>query len=239
MDALPEGIAFVPCHSANYGGLRLASDIRYLVYHYTGNDGDTAANNAAYYAETVVRSSAHYFVDDGGVTQSVPDRYVAWAVGGRKWRDCAETGGGTLHGVVTNGNSLSVELCDTRRDGSLQATEATLANGAALGRLLMARYDIPIENVVRHFDVTGKHCPAYFMDNDRWAAFKARLTQEEDTNLERYQTIEDIKKSAPWAAETIGALVERGALKGNGAGLDLSMDMLRLLVIHDRMGLYR
>ena len=172
MGAALDHIAFVPCHSGNYGGLRLASDIRYLVYHCAGSDGDARANSAQYYADTLVHSSAHYFVSGGVVTQSVPDRYVAWAVGGRKRGDCADTGGGRLHGVVTNGNSLSVELC-----GAAPAA-ATLANGAALGRLLMARYGIPVENVVRHFDVTGKHCPAYFMDEDRWAAFKARLTGE-------------------------------------------------------------
>lgn len=238
MDITLEHIAFVPCHSGNYGGLRLTSDIRYLVYHCTGNDGDTRANKAQYYAEALVRSSAHYFVDDGGVTRSVPDRYIAWAVGGKKRSDCAVTGGGKLHGIVTNSNSLSIELCDTLRDGRLMATETTLANGAALGRLLMARYDIPIENVVRHFDVTGKRCPAYFMDEKKWAAFKARLIRE-DENMKRFQTIEDIKISAPWAADAVSRLVERRALNGTGTGLDLSVDMLRLLVIHDRMGLYR
>ena len=238
MDDVLERIAFVPCHSGNYGGLRLASDIRYLVYHYTGNDGDSGARNAEYYADTLVKASAHYFVDDGAITRSVPDLYVAWAVGGNKWRDCGETGGGRLHGVVTNGNSLSIELCDTVRNGEIMATEATLANAAALGRMLMARYGIPIENVVRHFDVTGKHCPAYFMDETRWAAFKARLTEEEK-DMERYQTIEEIQKSAPWAVDTVRRLIERRALNGTGAGLDLSRDMLRLLVIHDRMGLYR
>lgn len=236
MESVLERIAFVPCHSGNYGELRLASDIRYLVYHYTGNDGDDAARNAQYYAENVAKASAHYFADDGGVTRSVPDLYVAWAVGGNKWRDCGETGGGTLHGVVTNRNSLSIELCDTVRDGELMATEATLEHGAALGRALMKKYNIPIENVVRHFDVTGKHCPAYFMDEARWAAFKERLTRED---AERFQTIEEIRRRAPWAAETVKTLTERGALRGNGTGLDLSMDMLRVLVIHGRMGLYR
>ena len=235
---MAEPIPFVPCHSGNYGALRSAADIRYLVYHYTGNDGDSAANNAQYYAETVVKASAHYFVDDGGVTQSVPDRYIAWAVGGKKWSDCARTGGGTLHGVVTNANSLSIELCDTVRDGKRMATEATLANGAALGRSLMAKYGIPIERVVRHFDVTGKHCPAYFMDNDRWAAFKARLTAKEDETMKRYQTIEEIRACAPWAAETVGKLVERRAISGTGTGLDLGEDLLRALVILDRTGAF-
>jgi len=67
----------------NYGEARTADQIRYLVIHYTGNDGDTAANNAAYYQRTVVRASAHYFVDDTDIYRSVPELRTAWAVGGK------------------------------------------------------------------------------------------------------------------------------------------------------------
>lgn len=236
---MTDDIEFVPCHSANYGGMRLASDVRWLVYHYTGNDGDSAANNAAYYARTVVKASAHYFVDDGGVTRSVPDLYVAWAVGGQKWSDCDRTGGGTLYGVVTNANSISIELCDTRRDGALMASEATLENAVELGRMLMRRYGIPIGRVVRHFDVTGKHCPAYFMDDARWAAFKARLAAPEGAAQARFQTVAEIGARAPWALATVEKLTARGAVNGTGAGLDLSGDMLRTLVIADRAGAFQ
>lgn len=159
----------------NFGGSRSAEKIKYLVIHYTGNDGDTALANARYFRDNVVKASAHYFVDDGMVYRSVPDRFIAWAVGGKKWADCERTGGGKLYGVVTNTNSISIELCDTRRDGVYGASEETLENAAGLARMLMDTYDIPLENVVRHFDVTGKHCPAYMMDEGAWKAFKARL----------------------------------------------------------------
>lgn len=61
----------------------------------------------------------------------------------------------------------------------------------------------------------------------------------EDEDMKRYQTIEEIKKAAPWAAETVEKLIERKALGGNGAGLDLGEDMLRAFVVNDRMGLYK
>ncbi len=139
-----------------------ASQIRYLVYHYTGNDGDTAANNATYFQRKIVKASAHYFVDDTTVYLSVPELKIAWSVGGSKYANADKTGGGTMYGVITNTNSLSIEMCDTIRNGVYQASEATLANAAALGRALMEKYGIPIENVYRHFDVTGKHCPSYW-----------------------------------------------------------------------------
>jgi N-acetylmuramoyl-L-alanine amidase len=159
----------------NYGGSRNASQIRYLVYHYTGNDGDRAANNAKYFQNNIVKASAHYFVDDTTVWRSVPDLKVAWSVGGSKYSNAHKTGGGTMYGVITNTNSLSIEMCDTIRNGVYQASEATLANAAALGRALMEKYGIPIENVYRHFDVTGKHCPSYLVSAQKWAEFKKRL----------------------------------------------------------------
>lgn len=152
----------------NIGGPRDAGKIKYLVIHYTGNDGDQAANNAAYYHDSIVKASAHYFVDDHEVYCSVPDLTIAWAVGGKKWADCEKTGGGKLYGAVTNTNSISIELCDTRGDGVYGASEETLENAAGLARMLMEKYSIPPENVVRHFDVTGKHCPAYMMDKAAW-----------------------------------------------------------------------
>lgn len=162
-------------NSGNYGGSRNASQIRYLVYHYTGNDGDRAANNAKYFQNNIVKASAHYFVDDTTVWRSVPDLKVAWSVGGSKYANADKTGGGTMYGVISNTNSLSIEMCDTIRNGVYQASEATLANAAALGRALMEKYGIPIENVYRHFDVTGKHCPSYLVNAQKWAEFKKRL----------------------------------------------------------------
>lgn len=164
--------------SGNYGGSRNASQIRYLVYHYTGNDGDKAANNAAYFQNNIVKASAHYFVDDTTVYLSVPELKVAWAVGGSKYANADKTGGGTMYGVINNTNSISIEMCDTIRNGVYQASEATLANAAALGRALMKKYGIPIENVYRHFDVTGKHCPPYLVNAQKWAEFKERLTMD-------------------------------------------------------------
>ena len=162
-------------NSGNYGGSRNASQIRYLVYHYTGNDGDRAANNAKYFQNNIVKASAHYFVDDTTVWRSVPDLKVAWSVGGSKYANADKTGGGTMYGVISNTNSLSIEMCDTIRTGVYQASEATLSNAAALGRALMEKYGIPIENVYRHFDVTGKHCPSYLVNAQKWAEFKKRL----------------------------------------------------------------
>lgn len=245
MNKIINYIRFVGANSGNIGGLRTKDDIKYLVYHYTGNDGDTAIDNAKYYRDNVVQASAHYFVDDNEIVQSVADLRYAWAIGGKKWTDCISTGGGTLYGVVTNRNSLSIEMCGTMKDGTRMASEKTLQNAVDLGKLLMERYGIPPERVVRHFDVTGKHCPAYFMNDTKWQAFRARLT-DGDENMKRYNTMKEISDGAPWAVETVEKLIGKNILRGGGlrdtqgrpADMDLSVDMLRLLVWNDRAGLY-
>lgn len=61
--------------------------------------------------------------------------------------------------------------------------------------------------------------------------------KKEDT-MRRFQSIEEIKKDAPWAVETVQKLVNRGVIKGSGGNLDLSEDMLRVLVFQDRAGAY-
>lgn len=204
-------------NSGNYGGSRNASQIRYLVYHYTGNDGDRAANNAKYFQNNIVKASAHYFVDDTTVWRSVPDLKVAWSVGGSKYANADKTGGGTMYGVITNTNSLSIEMCDTIRNGVYQASEATLANAAALGRALMEKYGIPIENVYRHFDVTGKHCPSYLVSAQKWAEFKKRLEVKIMDNT-----------PSPAHKEGVEWAVKNGILTGNSDGdLMLSQPVTR------------
>ena len=204
-------------NSENYGGSRNASQIRYLVYHYTGNDGDRAANNAKYFQNNIVKASAHYFVDDTTVWRSVPDLKVAWSVGGSKYANADKTGGGTMYGVITNTNSISIEMCDTIRNGVYQASEATLANAAALGRALMEKYDIPIENVYRHFDVTGKHCPSYLVNAQKWAEFKKRLEVKIVDNTPSGAH----KEGVEWA-------IANGILTGNSDGdLMLSQPVTR------------
>ena len=54
----------------------------------------------------------------------------------------------------------------------------------------------------------------------------------------RYNTMKEIAAAAPWAVPTVEKLVKKGYLKGDDKGFDLSMDMLRMLVIEDRAGVY-
>ena len=170
-------------NKSNYGGSRDTSKIKYLVIHYTGNDGDTDESNGRYFKSNVVQASAHYFVDDDSITQSVPDNFVAWHCGGKKYGSCSTTGGGKHYNKCTNTNSLSIEICDDVKNGHIYPSNKTIENALNLAIHLMEKYSIPKENVIRHFDVTGKLCPAYWCgssvkDNNWKTEFWNKLTEK-------------------------------------------------------------
>ena len=178
----------------NYGGQRQLSDIKFIVIHYTANDGDSDENNGNYFKNNIRNASSHYFVDSDSVTRSVADNYIAWSVGGGKYNDCAQTGGGKYYGVCTNENSISIELCDDYKDGNIKATQATIDNAIELTKFLMVKYSIPVSNVIRHFDVNGKHCPGYWccssQNDNLWLTEfhnKLSLTTTNETGVTPYR----------------------------------------------------
>ena len=142
----------------NYGSSRSVTDIKYIVIHYTGNDGDTDENNGKYFKNNVTGTSAHYFVDRDSITQSVPDNFVAWHCGGKSYK----------HKSCRNSNSIGIEICDDVKNGTIYPSDKTIKNVLELTEYLMKKYNIPKENVIRHYDVTGKLCPAYWVDNQKW-----------------------------------------------------------------------
>jgi len=162
-------------HPSNYGGKRQTKNIKYIVIHYTANKTDKAVNNAKAFNTHVVNASAHYFCDKTSIYQSVPDSTIAWSVGGNKYSDCATTGGGKMYGVITNSNSISIELCS---DNGIIAKE-TIENAVALTKQLMSKYNIAYGNVYRHFDVTGKYCPGWTgwwgKNCKLWDDFKSKI----------------------------------------------------------------
>ena len=222
---------FVSCNLSNFRAGR-TQPVRYIVMHYTANNGDTAKNNCDYYHRVGgLGASAHYFCDEHGVMQSVREGDTAWHCG-------AEAGQRYWHPECRNSNSIGIEMCSRKRaDGSYYIKPETVANAAALAKDIMQRYGIDTEHVVRHYDVTGKRCPMPWVDDPaQWTAFKDMLVpkstttdEEDEDDMVRYNKIEDVPD---WAQDTVRALVDAGALGGVGGGnLDLSMDMIRGLVV--------
>ena len=143
--------------------------IKYIVVHFTANNGDTAYGNTNY-SKSYRGASAHYFVDENNIYQSVEDKNVAWHCGAKKYK----------HSTCRNSNSLGVELC-SRKDskGNYYFMDKTVDNAVELVKMLMAKYNVPIANILRHYDVTGKNCPEPFVrDVKAWKNFKDRLEEK-------------------------------------------------------------
>lgn len=217
---------FVSCDPSNYRAGR-TQPVRYIVMHYTANNGDTARNNCDYYHRVGgLQASAHYFCDEHGAMQSVREGDTAWHCGARAY----------WHPECRNANSIGIEMCSRKRaDGSYYIKPETVANAAALAREIMQRYGIDTEHVVRHYDVTGKRCPMPWVDDPaQWTEFLAMLTpehpnEEEDENMVKYKTIDDVPE---WYRSEVQELMDAGALKGTGNGaIDISEDVVRGAII--------
>lgn len=170
------------------------------------------------------------------------EKDIAWHCGTR---------GMYFHPYCRNANSLGVELCSRKRGEKYYFTPETVKNAQQFVRSLMKRYGIPTENVVRHYDVTHKNCPAPFVeDAGAWQRFKAGLmeSRQMEDNYDRktgktadraVKTVFDTEEAVPeWGRATIEKLTKRGLLRGEDGKLALTEEMLRVFVVLDRAGAF-
>ena len=205
-------MTFKQAHSGNYQKGR-TQPIEYIVVHYTANKGDTAQNNLDYFARTKTGTSAHYFVDENEVCQSVQDTDVAWHCGSKNPR----------HPYCRNANSIGVEMCNSVGG----VPEAVRARTADFVRQKMKEYGIDSSHVLRHYDVTGKRCPAPWVDNPaEWMEFKKMLEEDDDMSYEqfeqymnRYLTERNAKPADGWAVPYIQEAIDAGAMSDVGGSI--------------------
>lgn len=182
--------------------------IEYIVVHYTAgttSKSGTAKSTAKYFAKETVKASADYIIDDNNIVQfngDIKNRYT-WHCGGNKYK----TLGGSLYKICTSANSIGIEVCSTNKTGKVTVandenwyfTDAVIENLIVLVKELMNEYNIPVENVIRHYDVNGKPCPGIYGWNEDtgetslWQAFKDNLIEkpiiEEKRSNEEIETI--------------------------------------------------
>lgn len=144
---------------------------KYIVIHWVGA-ASSARNNATYFAGGNRNASAHYFVDDTQIWQSVNLSRSAWHCGG----GIQGSGGHKYYKICTNSNSIGIEMCCKKVNGSLTVTTKTQKLTGELVRYLMKKYGIPASRVIRHYDVTGKSCPAPFLSATKWNKLHTLLT---------------------------------------------------------------
>ena len=146
---------------------------RYITIHETGNPahGANARAHASYLKTTGDSVSWHCTVDDSAVYQHLPDTETAWHA-----TDGADGPG--------NCTSIGVEICVNEGGSFARAKE----NAASLVRLLMERWQIPVERVVQHHHWYNKNCPQTIRETGTWEQLLSLCRGEEQpaaTDLSR------------------------------------------------------
>lgn len=132
--------------------------IEYIVIHYLGNPKTSAQENHDYFESLKdlqdVSMSANYVVGiDGEIIECVPPGEIAYASN------------------EMNSKSISIENCHL--DDTGRFTKATYESCVHLTAWLVEEYGLERESIIRHYDVTGKECPLYYVQNeDKWEQFR-------------------------------------------------------------------
>jgi len=126
--------------------------------HYVANPGTSAAANRSYFAglaETKATYASSNFIIglEGEVLQCVPADEVAYASNKR------------------NSDTLSIECCHPDDTGVF--TYPTYRSLVMLCRDICIGFGLdPESDIIRHYDVSGKMCPLYFVEHeDEWKQF--------------------------------------------------------------------
>lgn len=132
-------------------------ELNAIVIHYIGNPGTSAQNNRNYFNNPDSTVSAHFVVGlEGEIVQCVP----LW-----------EKSSASNH---RNSDTISIEVCHPDETGVF--TDATYRSLVDLVACLCRETEVDAEDVIRHYDITGKVCPKWFVEDETaWAAFKTDI----------------------------------------------------------------
>lgn len=168
--------SLIPRNKYNRPGTK--STPKRICVHYTGDCGATAEQLTKYWQNVAAGvfkdkpwswTSAQYIVGlNGEVVRCIPDNEIAYAAANQ------------------NADTIHIEVCYKQKSGAFG--EKSVGALGELVRSLMKKYAIPAGKVVRHYDLTGKLCPAYYVDEERWAALHERITSmQKSSELYRVQ----------------------------------------------------
>lgn len=145
-----------------------------VVIHYVGVNNQKPEQTVNYFeslkeGKNQIYASAHYIIGiDGNGINCIPDTEVAYHCGAKEYKD----------GIVEklsqypNYTTIGIEMCHTEKGFS----DATLETTAKLVAQILVENDLTISDVYRHFDITGKLCPKFFVENeDNWESFKNKI----------------------------------------------------------------
>ena len=127
--------------------------VRNIVIHYVGNPGSTAQQNRDYYANPSSEVSSHFVIGlKGEIIQCIPLHEKSSASNHR------------------NKDTISIEVCHPDESGKF--TDESYQSLVKLTVWLCEICDLDSNDVIRHYDITEKQCPLYFVTHeDAWKQF--------------------------------------------------------------------
>jgi N-acetylmuramoyl-L-alanine amidase CwlA len=162
LDELPIEVNLISLSPYTRSG-RALKKVNGIVVHYTANPGATAKENRDYFNSLATthktKASCHFIIGlDGEIIQCIPTREMSYASNSR------------------NRDTISIECC--HKDASGKFNRKTYRSLVLLTRALMKKFNLSSSQVIRHYDVTGKLCPLYYVKNsDKWDNFREDLNQ--------------------------------------------------------------
>ena len=136
--------------------------VKNIVIHYVANPGTSAENNRNYFENLkdthTTKASSHFIVGlEGEVIQCIPLDEYSYASNDRNY------------------DTVSIEVCHPDDTGKF--TDATYRSLVQLTAWLCVKFGLTEDDVIRHYDVTGKNCPKYFVEHeDAWEDFKENVS---------------------------------------------------------------
>lgn len=133
--------------------------VRDIVIHYVGNPGTTAQQNRDYYANPSSDVSSHFVIGlKGEIIQCIPLHEKSSASNHR------------------NKDTISIEVCHPDESGKF--TQASYESLVKLTAWLCEVCGLDSDDVIRHYDITHKQCPLYFVTHeDAWEQFKCDVAE--------------------------------------------------------------
>lgn len=156
-DAPPLDVQLLTVNEYSRPQIKL-DQVKGIVIHYTANPGSTAQENRNYFENLkdshTTKASSHFIIGlDGEIIQCIPSSEISYASNDR------------------NSDVLAIECCHPDESGKF--TDATYQSMVELTGWLCKKFDLKSSDVIRHYDITGKDCPKYFVEHeDAWKQFK-------------------------------------------------------------------
>lgn len=143
-------------------------EVNGIVIHYVGNPGTTAMQNRSYFEklkDTHEQSASSHFIVglEGEIVQCIPTSEIAYCSNER------------------NDDTIAIEVCHKTSSGKFN--DQTYESLVHLTAFLCCKYNLDMEDIIRHYDVTGKECPKYYVKHeDKWVQFKTDVAAFIDEN---------------------------------------------------------